>query len=90
MSAKDSLIALACADAYGNYYEMEGLFGAKWKIDDLPETPITNEITDDTKMALILWRHYEKHGTDRQDLLFMAYRIMKRYEWQTAFVWMLL
>lgn len=78
MSALNSLLALACGDAYGNHYESEGLGGKRWPIDLLPDVPVIREITDDTKMALILWNHYEMYGTDETERSFAAY---KRWAW---------
>ena len=62
MSAKNSLIALACGDSYGSHYEWEGLCGCKFSVSSLPNKPKYPNITDDTKMARILFEHYKKMG----------------------------
>lgn len=35
-----SLLALACGDSYGAYFEMAGLTGDVFDIESLPNTPI--------------------------------------------------
>lgn len=55
------LLALACGDSYGSYYEYKGLAGLTFDIENLPDTPTTKFITDDTKMAKILLEHYFKY-----------------------------
>ena len=61
MSSSQSLLALACGDSYGSHYERDGLMGSKFRVNSLPNKPIFQNITDDTKMALILVKHYQKH-----------------------------
>ncbi len=61
LKINNSLIALACGDSYGSHYESEGLMGAKFDIKSLPDKPIYQNITDDTKMAMILFKHYNKY-----------------------------
>lgn len=53
------LLALACGDSYGSYYEYEGLLGHTFDIKKLPNKPVEKHITDDTKMAMILLKHYK-------------------------------
>ena len=67
------LIALACGDSYGNYYEYEGLCGIKFDIKKLPNVPKEICITDDTKMATILLKHYFKNKTLHENKLFQEY-----------------
>ena len=74
MKYNNSLIALACGDSYGSHFEFDGLFGAKFSIYSLPNVPKFPNITDDTKMATILYRHYAKYGTIKEDILLNAYR----------------
>ena len=69
-----SLIALACGDSYGSHYEKDGLVGSKFKISSLPNKPIFQNITDDTKMALILFKHYQKHKKLDLKILKESYR----------------
>ena len=57
----DSLLALACGDSYGSYFEKEGLIGNRFDINLLPDIPVTAKTTDDTKMATILFKHYQKY-----------------------------
>ena len=71
--AKNSLLSLACGDAYGNAYEMDGLFGVTFDKASLPNEAKIKNYTDDTKMAMILWQHYSDYGTIREDKLFEAY-----------------
>ncbi len=71
--AKNSLLSLACGDAYGNAYEMDGLFGVTFDKASLPNEAKIKNYTDDTKMAMILWKHYSDYGTIREDKLFEAY-----------------
>jgi len=71
--AKNALLTLACGDAYGNAYEMEGLMGAKFNKSQLPNEAQIKNYTDDTKMAMILWLHYSEYGTIIEDKLFEAY-----------------
>jgi len=73
MKSKNSLFSLACGDAYGNTYEMEGLFGKTYDKTSLPDEAEIKKYTDDTKMAIILWMHYSKYGTIKKDKLFEAY-----------------
>lgn len=74
MPAINSLICLACGDAYGCAFEMEGLRGSKWEIDELPDYARIKKVTDDTKMALILWEHYKTYGVGYQSKLKKAYQ----------------
>lgn len=53
-----SLLALACGDSYGSHYEMMGLMGNSFDREELPDVPVEITITDDTKMATILLKHY--------------------------------
>ncbi len=71
--AKNALLTLACGDAYGNVYEMEGLMGARFDKANLPNEAEIKNYTDDTKMAMILWLHYSEYGTIVEDILFKAY-----------------
>jgi len=71
--AKKSLLTLACGDAYGNFYEMDGLFGETFDKSMLPDEAVIKEYTDDTKMAMILWEHYTRYGTIIEEALFKAY-----------------
>ncbi len=71
--AKNALLTLACGDAYGNVYEMEGLFGVKPNKSILPNEAKIKSYTDDTKMAMILWLHYSEYGTIVEERLFEAY-----------------
>ncbi len=71
--AKNSLLCLACGDAYGNDYEMEGLFGQTFDKSSLPNEAKIKNYTDDTKMAMILWLHYSNYGTIHENKLFDAY-----------------
>lgn len=67
------MLTLACGDAYGNAYEMDGLFGETFDKDSLPNQAKIKNYTDDTKMAMILWLHYSDYGTINRDKLFEAY-----------------
>jgi len=58
MLVNQSLLALACGDSYGSYFEMDGLIGVTDNIKKLPNKSVTPTITDDTKMAKILLKHY--------------------------------
>lgn len=69
-----SLLALACGDSYGSYFEEMGLQGVKFDIDKLPNISIEKNITDDTKMARILLNHYLKYHTIKLSTLFLEYR----------------
>lgn len=71
--AKNSLLTLACGDAYGNVYEMDGLFGKTFDKSRLPDEAEIKQYTDDTKMAMILWLHYSEYGTIVEEKLFEAY-----------------
>ncbi len=71
--AINSLFALACGDAYGNAYEMDGLVGETFNKASLPDEAKIKNYTDDTKMAMILWKHYSEHNTIKEDKLFEAY-----------------
>ena len=70
----NSLLALACGDSYGSHYEFEGLCGCKFSIYSLPNKPKYQNITDDTKMATILYKHYKKYNTLKVDVLTKEYR----------------
>ena len=70
----DSLVALACGDSYGSYFEMEGLMGVKFDINLLPDIPIEKRVTDDTKMATILYKHYNRYKRLETDILFNEYK----------------
>jgi len=67
------LLALACGDSYGSYYEFEGLCGVKFDIKKLPDIPKRVSITDDTKMAIILLKHYLKNKIIDETKLFYEY-----------------
>lgn len=67
------LLALACGDSYGSYYEYDGLCGIKFNIKTLPRKPKEIRITDDTKMAKILLDHYFKNNTLYKYKLFYEY-----------------
>jgi len=71
--AKNALLTLACGDAYGNAYEMDGLVGVKFDKEVLPNEAKMKTFTDDTKMAMILWNHYSEYGTIVEEKLFKAY-----------------
>ncbi len=68
-----SLLALACGDSYGSYYERYGLAGVTFDILKLPNTPIEKKITDDTKMATILLEHYKRYDKLDTDFLLKNY-----------------
>jgi ADP-ribosylglycohydrolase len=80
VKAKNALLTLACGDAYGNAYEMDGLFGKKFDKDSLPDEAKIKAYTDDTKMAIILWQHYSEYGTIVEKKLFDAYAHWAREE----------
>ena len=67
------LLALACGDSYGSHYEWEGLCGCNFSIASLPDKPKYPNITDDTKMATILYQHYKKYNTLKVDILTKEY-----------------
>jgi len=69
-----SLLALACGDSYGAYFEMAGLRGDVFDIESLPSTPVNKRITDDTKMAIILLAHYKKYKEIKPAILIESYR----------------
>ncbi len=73
-----SLLALACGDSYGSHYEYEGLTGGTFNIKKLPKKPKFPNITDDTKMATILLKHYMKNKTIYPDKLSEEYRVWAR------------
>ena len=75
-----SLVALACGDSYGRAYETDGLAGAKWPAASLPEAPAEPEVTDDTKMAAILLRHYKRYGCIDIKWLMLSYRFWAKEE----------
>jgi len=71
-----SLLALACGDSYGSYFERDGLYGVTFDIQKLPDVPQEPMITDDTKMANILLKHYE------EDKKIIPEELLNRYsEW---------
>ena len=70
-----SLLALACGDSYGSHYEYEGMCGVTFKIRSLPMKPIKPNITDDTKMAIILLEHYNKNRTLNEVKLLEEYKL---------------
>jgi len=78
MPINQSLLALACGDSYGSYFEMMGLQGAKFDIDKLPNKSVEVNITDDTKMATILLKHYIKHKIIHVEKLSDEYRVWAR------------
>ena len=78
MPINQSLLALACGDSYGNYFEMMGLQGATFDIKKLSNKPVEVNITDDTKMATILFKHYIKHKTIHVEKLSEKYRVWAR------------
>ena len=63
-----SLLALACGDSYGSYYENMGLNGKLFDINKLPNKSPNKIITDDTKMANILLKHYLYYKTIKLDI----------------------
>ena len=69
-----SLLALACGDSYGSYYEMMGLMGKSFDIEKLPDTPVETAITDDTKMAAILLKHYIQNKDLKPSILLKDYQ----------------
>ncbi len=71
--AENSLIALACGDAYGSPYEHAGIYGGGTpSIEELPDTSY-EDVTDDTSMAVILWKHYSLFGTIAEYQLMLDY-----------------
>lgn len=68
------LLALACGDSYGSFYEYEGLCGHKFNIKKLPKYPIKPNITDDTIMAKMALEHYMKYKTVIEDELLATYK----------------
>ena len=52
---------------------MDGLFGATFDKETLPNQAKIKNYTDDTKMAMILWLHYSDYGTIKEDKLFESY-----------------
>jgi ADP-ribosylglycohydrolase len=74
----NSLLALACGDSYGSHYEYEGLCGCKFSISTLPNKPTLKNITDDTKMATLLYQHYKRYNTINVNLLTKEYEIWAR------------
>jgi ADP-ribosylglycohydrolase len=71
--SKNSLLTLSCGDAYGNAYEMDGLMGQTFTKKDLPNHAKIKNYTDDTKMAIILWKHYTQYHTIIEEVLFQSY-----------------
>ena len=69
-----SLLALACGDSYGAYFEMEGLIGSKFNIEKLPDKSLEITVTDDTKMASILLKHYKRYNNMDFSNLVKEYR----------------
>ena len=74
----NSLLALASGDSYGSFYEMKGLYGERFDITSLPDKPNYPNITDDTKMATILLKHYQKYKTLNVDILTKEYKMWAR------------
>lgn len=76
-----SLLALACGDSYGSCYESDGLIGCKFDIDELPNKPLNPMLTDDTKMATILLRHYARHNKEiNLNILLHEYMIWAKHD----------
>ena len=82
MAINQSLLALACGDSYGSYFEMAGLQGVIFDIQKLPNKSVDINITDDTKMATILLKHYIKHKTIHIEKLSEEYRVWARTDGQ--------
>jgi len=80
MLVNQSLLSLACGDSYGSYFEMMGLLGTKFNLEKLPNKSVAPVITDDTKMATILLKHYAKHKTIYFEKLTEEYRVWARIE----------
>jgi len=74
LDTNKSILALACGDSYGSYFEMAGLMGDVFDIDSLPDVPVQKRITDDTKMAVILLEHYKNHKEIKSNILIDSYR----------------
>ena len=74
MIKNQSLLSLACGDSYGSHYESYGLMGVRFDLSELPDIPVKKQITDDTKMAIILLNHYKKHQTLKTDFLLRNYK----------------
>lgn len=74
MKSYNALVSLACGDAYGNYFEKFGLRGKTFAANTLPDGAKVKSITDDTKMALILWNHYATYKTIRAEELLSDYQ----------------
>ena len=74
MAINQSLLALACGDSYGSYFEMAGLQGVTFDMQKLPNKSVDINITDDTKMANILLKHYKKHKNIKSTILLKEYR----------------
>ena len=77
-----SLLALACGDSYGSYFKRDGLMGVTYNIEKLPNKSVTPMITDDTKMAMILLKHYITHKNISTEKLSEEYRIWARTDGQ--------
>ena len=73
-------MALACGDSYGSKYECDGLIGSKFEISTLPDKPVAPRITDDTKMATILLKHYIENRTLQIEKLTLAYKFWAKEE----------
>lgn len=82
MPINQSLLALACGDSYGSYFERDGLMGIRYDKKKLPNKSIVPMITDDTKMATILLQHYIKHKNLYIEKLSEEYRVWARTEGQ--------
>ena len=76
----DSILALASGDSYGSFYEVKGLYGERFFINSLPEIPKYPNITDDTKMAIILLKHYKKYKTLEVDILTKEYKVWAKID----------
>jgi ADP-ribosylglycohydrolase len=74
INAKNSFLALACGDSYGSHFEMEGMMGCQFPLSSLPNVPKFPNITDDTKMATILFKHYTKYKMLKRDILLNEYK----------------
>jgi len=74
MASNTSLLALTCGDSYGAPYEKEGLAGVRFNIEDLPDRIIKPLVTDDTKMSMILLKHYKRYKTLHVESLLQEYK----------------
>ena len=74
MSSQTSFFALACGDSYGSCFENEGLCGVTFDIKSLPDKPSCANITDDTKMAMILLKNYNAHKKFNESVVKKQYQ----------------